>query len=404
MDSSTLPFALQLPPDVPFAFSLPALMTQLAPLVDQRARRGVRYPLVPLLTIAVLAKLAGYCRLTAIAAWAQLRATELAQLFGLNRATMPHVSTWSRILGTAVDPTALEQALSTFFCPDASLVAPARGSIVLAVDGKTLRGTIPLGQTSGVHLVAAYLPETGVVLAQLAVDRKENEIVVVPLLLAQLDLHGTVVVGDAMQTQRHLSLQILDAGGDYVWFVKDNQPGLRSEIETLFTPPPIVAGSAPPTDFVTASRMEKGHGRLEERRITVSSMLTGYSTWPGLAQVFQLERHVTIGGESRLEVCYGVTSLPSSVADAARLLHLVRLEWGIENGLHYRRDVSLAEDAGQLRRGTGPQVMAALNNTVVSLVAQQGQRNLAAVQRTFAYCFDRMLARQMIPVPPGTTS
>lgn len=403
MHSSTLPFALQLPPDLPFAFNLQALMTHLAPLVDQRDRRGVRYPLVPLLTIAVLAKLAGYSRVAEIAAWAQLRAPDLATLFALKRTTMPHPSTWSRMLGSAVEPMALEQALSTFFRPQRT-ASPARGSLVLAIDGKTLRGTIPLGQTSGVHLVAAYLPETGVVVAQLPVDRKENEIVAVPLLLAQLDLRGTVVVGDAMQTQRQLSAQIVVAGGDYVWLVKDNQPTLRADIETLFMPPPVVAGTAAPTDFVSATQLEKGHGRLEERRITVSTLLNTYCDWPALARVFKLERYVTVAGVQTCDVRYGITSLPEPDADATRLLQLVRLEWGIENGLHYRRDVSLAEDASQLRRGTGPHVMAALNNTVIGLVVQQGHRNLAAVQRTFAYCFDRMLARQTIQGPPKTTS
>jgi hypothetical protein len=98
-------------------------------------------------------------------------------------------------------------------------------------------------------------------------------------------------------------------------------------------------------------------------------------------------------GRTSYEVRYGVTSLPASVADATRLLVVARSEWGIENGLHYRRDVSLQEDAGQLRRGTGPQVMAALNNTVIGLLHQHGERNLPAMQRRFAYHFDRMLAQ-----------
>jgi predicted transposase YbfD/YdcC len=262
------------------------------------------------------------------------------------------------------------------------------------VDGKTLRGTIPLGQTQGVHLVAAYLPEQGVVLLQLAVDRKANEIVVVPTLLAQLDLHGTVVVGDAMQTQRAVSAQIVEAGGDYLGFVKDNQPTLLAEIEALFTPPPLTPGhAAPAPDFTTARQVDKGHGRLEERVLTASALLAGYSDWPYLAQVFKLERTVWQQGVPTLhEVRYGITSLPRGVADAERLLVVARAEWGIENGLHYRRDVSRQEDTCQLRRGSGPQVMAALNNAVISLLGQQGERNLPAVQRRFAYQFDRLLA------------
>jgi predicted transposase YbfD/YdcC len=399
MHSTILPFAVPLPSDMPFAFSLTALATHLQVVPDRRKRRGRRYPLPVLLTLAVVAKLAGQSRLEPLAHWARLRATDLAGLFGLQRPTMPHQSTWSRVLGAAVDPDAVEQALHSFFQPPPT-PAP-RASIILAVDGKTLRGTIPLGHTQGVHLVAAYLPEQGVVLGQLAVDRKENEIVVVPTLLAQVDLQGVVVVGDAMQTQRALSAQVVDAGGDYVWFVKENQPTLLHEITELFRPPPITAGhAAPARDFTVDRQVDKGHGRLEERVLTASSMLAGYSDWPYLAQVFKLERTVWQQGVQTLhEIRYGITSVPRAVADGARLMEIARAEWGIENGLHYRRDVTLQEDACQLRRGGGPQVMAALNNAVVSLLGQTGEQNLAATQRVFAYQFERFLAHLNLPRP-----
>jgi len=206
MDSTTIPFTIQLPDDLPFAFSLQALAERFQTLTDQRKARGLRYPLDVLLVVAVLAKLSGHSRLESLTDWARIRAAALAPLFGLKRPTMPHQSTWSRVFGRAVDVDQLEQVLRTFFQEQRhSAEIPARGSIVLAVDGKTLRGTIPNGQTRGVHLVAAYLPETGVVLAQVAVDRKANEIVAVPKLLRQLDLTGMVVVGDALQAQRALT-------------------------------------------------------------------------------------------------------------------------------------------------------------------------------------------------------
>lgn len=190
------------------------------------------------------------------------------------------------LFAEAVDVQTLEAALSTCFQEgQATAEIPARGSLILAVDGKTLRGTIPAGQTRGVHLVAAYLLETGVVLAQLAVDTKENEMVVVPTVVAQLDLTGRVVVGDAMQTQRQLSTQVVESGGDDLWFVKDNQPTFYADIERLFTPLPALPGtSEEPTDFTTAQQIDAAHGCLEDRRITVSSWLQDYSTWPYLAQ------------------------------------------------------------------------------------------------------------------------
>jgi predicted transposase YbfD/YdcC len=390
-----IPFNVALPADVAFAFSLDTLMERLGQVVDRRKRRGRRYALDMLLTVAVLGRLAGQTHLAPLADWAQLRATDLAHLFGLSRTTMPHQHTWSRIFGDAVAIETLEAVIRDFFVDQiGTSEVPARGSIVLAIDGKTLRGTIPAGHTRGVHLVAAYLPERGVVLAQLAVDQKANEIVAMPQLLAQLALTGMVVVGDAMQAQRNLSIQIVEAGGDYLWFVKDNQPRLLADMELLFERPRLTKGwSDPTTDFVTVRQVEKGHGRLEERTLTVSRMLREYVDWPYLDQVFRLERIVSERGKRTVEVRYGITSMPPTVADAGRILEVARAEWGIENGLHHRRDVSLAEDGCQVRRGSAPQVLAALNNTVIGIVAQTGERNLPAAQRTFAYAFDRMLAQ-----------
>jgi predicted transposase YbfD/YdcC len=395
MDSTTIPFTLQLPLDLPFVFSLQALAERLQTLRDKRDARGVRYPLDVLLLVAVLGRLAGYTHLEPLADWARLRARDLAALLGLTRQTMPHQSTWSRVFGHAVDVDELERVLGEFFHEQHSTSeVPARATLVVAVDGKTLRGTIASGQTRGVHLVAAYLPETGVVLAQVAVDSKENEIVAVPKLLRSLNLTGMVVVGDAMQAQRALSIQVVEAGGDYVWFVKDNQKALLADLELLFERPRLAKGwSDPSTDFTTATTVDKGHGRLEQRTLTVSRMLKGYIDWPYLDQVFRLERQVTKDGTTTTEVRFGITSVPPEVATARRLLAIARTEWGIENGLHHRRDVTLKEDACQVRRGQAPQVLAALNNAVIGIVRSAGVDNLAHAQRAFSYAFDRLLAR-----------
>jgi len=345
----------------------------------------VRYPLDVLLLVAVLSRLAGATRIEPMADWARLRARELGTLLGLTRARMPHQSTWSRVFAHAVASDELEQLLGAFFAEQqATSELAERGSSVLAVDGKTLRGAIPPGHTRGVHLVAAYLPAQGMVLAQLAVEHKENEIVAVPKLLAHLDLGG-VVVGDAMQTHRALLIQVVEAQGDDVWFVKENHKALLADLELLFEhPQPTKGWSDPTTDCTTARQVSKGHGRLEERRITVSRMMKEDVDWPYLDQVFRLERHATGQGTTTVEVRYGITSLPPEVASAQRLLEMTRAHWGIENGLHDRRDVTLEEDRCQVRRGQAPPVMAARNTTVVGIVQQAGERNLAAAQRAFS--------------------
>lgn len=392
---TTLPFRFDLPETVPFAFSLTALAEHLAPLVDQRKRRGKRYPLVPLLLTAVLAKLAGYPRLEDLSDWARLRAADLTALFGLSRSSMPHQATWSRIFAYALDLAEFEARLSSFFqAQRQSAEVPERGSIVLALDGKTLCGTIPAGHSRGVHLLAAYLPKEGIVLAQTAVEHKENEIVVAPMVLAHLPLEGVVVVGDALHAQRALSIKIVEAKGDFLWFIDQNQPTVHDDISQLFVEPEVAKGwSLPPTDFETVRRCESGHGRVEERVITVSSMLQDYTPWPYLAQVFKLERRWWDAKGEHSDVRYGLTSLPREVASPEDLLRIARTEWGIENGLHHRRDVTLEEDACQLRRGKAPHTNAALNNLVVSIVLSSGETNLAAVQREFAYAIDRAFAR-----------
>ena len=197
-----------------------------------------------------------------------------------------------------------------------------------------------------------------------------------------------------MFDRRSLSSKIVQAHGDYLWTVKENEKGFYQDIEVLFQPHRKRAGtSAPPNDFRGARTVEKGHGRIEKRTITVSSMLADYSDWPELAQVFKLESQRTDAlGITKTKVRYGVTSLPVYLANPKRLLALSRGHWGIENGLHYRRDATMREAHAQLRMGHAPEMLAVLNNAVLGLFARQGASNVAHARREFAYHFDKALA------------
>jgi len=257
--------------------------------------------------------------------------------------------------------------------------APSAGEAAVALDGKTLRGSRKQG-APGVHLLSALAHHVGLTLAQQAVDDKSNEITHVETVLRQLVLQGRVLTMDALLTQRHVAQTIVDAEGDYVMIVKDNQPQLRADIELVFTLPP--AGDRQET----ARTVDIGHGRIEQRNITTSEALVGYSDWPGLAQVFELGRHVIPQKttEERVEVVYGVTSLNSERGTPERLLDLVRSHWQIENKSHWVRDVTFDEDRSQVRCGNIPQVMAALRNTTIGLLRWAGYSNIAAACRRFA--------------------
>ena len=311
----------------------------------------------------------------------------------LNRPTMPHRTTISRILGKATKVDEFEQLAGRFF--EAGLSGDQE--IVIAIDGKTLRGTIEAGESQGLHLLAAFVPGQGVVLMQAEVGCKENEIVVAPQVLEGLELRDRIVLGDALHTQRQLSAQIVARGGDYIWKAKDNQPQLKEDITVAFEPAPCAPGhSAVSSDMRTASTVGKGHGRLEHRSITVTQELKDFVDWPGAQQVFKLEQQVRKlkTGEESHKTLYGVTSLSADRAGPTQLLAIIRSYWGIENGLHYRRDVTLGEDRCHLRLGNAAHMMAAINNLALGLILRSGHDNVPEARR--AYCADPLRALKLI--------
>lgn len=359
------------------------LWERLARLGDARHPQGKRYPLPLVLVLLVFAKLGGEDHPSGIADWVALRRVALQQVLGRSLPHTPHHNTFRRVLAHAVDPAELDSTLGAFFRSRATVSE----QVVISLDGKTVRGTIATPDGRGEHLLAAYLPEAGVVVGQMAAGGKDNEIRVAPAVVRDLDVRGKVVVADAMHTQRELSAQIIAAEGAYLWVAKDNQPTLRADIAHLFTADDrTVAGGRIAGDRRIARHHDKGHGRRETRVLTASQDLNAYSDWPGLAQVFQLERQRihTKSGKTAQEVVYGLTSLPADVASASQLLALSRAYWGIENGLHYRRDVTLHEDATRLTQGHAGRVMATLNNLVIGLVRLGGHTNLAATRRRCA--------------------
>jgi len=369
--------------DEGYVFDFGSLYCAFEELPDRRKDHGKRYALALVLVLIVLAKLCGEDQPYGIAQWVRERAEQLTKLLGLSRPTLPSHNTYRRILRDIVPVEELQAVVRRFLCG----VCEATDAWLVSVDGKTLRGSVPVGQKKGVHLLAAYLPQAGVVLTQVAVEGKENEIRAAPRLLQSLDLRGKVVMGDAMLTQRKLSKQIVAGGGDYVWLVKKNHPQLRREIATLFDPQTCPASSStPPDDFRYAQRKNKDHGRLEQRTLTASSLLNDYLTWPHMQQVFRLEHRATLLQDStqREEVVYGLTSLTPTEASAERLLDITRDYWGIENGLHYRRDKTLHEDGTRMTHSPLAEAMATLNNLIIGLMTWQGWRFLPSARRYYS--------------------
>ena len=298
---------------------------------------------------------------------------------GLERPQAPHRTTYSRILGETLDVAELEEAVGRFF--SARLT---EGQLVqVVIDGKTLRSSIPAGDSRGVHLMAAYLPSEGVVLAQVEVDGKENEIKAAPRLLEAIDLRARWSAATPCWPSVNCRRKS--------WSPGENTSGLSNRTS------PNCATTSPPS-----SKTDRRRGR--GRRILLSRHV-GQGAWThptagadrqrrlgalsGLArgrQVFRLEPRFEYVKTGRVswETCYGITSLGPEQATPQGLLEIARTHWNIENGLHYRRDETLREDWCHLRLGHAQRMMAAVNNLVLGLLLRRGVSNVPQQRRRYA--------------------
>jgi predicted transposase YbfD/YdcC len=260
--------------------------------------------------------------------------------------------------------------------------------VVVSMDGKVMRGTIDIEVSDGLCLLAVFLPGEGVTLAQVAIESQQNEITAAPTWLEYVDLRNKVVIGDALHTQRPVSIQIGKAGGHYLWTVKGNQPQLLQDLQDWFDPNvKLLPGmGCPPKDFRSATTTSKGHGRIEVRTLTTSSQLNDFLDWPFLQQVFKLERFITLSktGKIRHEIIYGVTSLSAELASPDRLLQMLRSYWQIESGLHYPRDVTLHEDDTRFKKNSAAHNMAIINNLGLGLLANSDFPFIPSARRYFA--------------------
>lgn len=363
------------------ASSAMALLELLAAVPDPRRPRGIRHGLPGILAVGIAAVLSGARSFAAIGHWVADADADLLAALGFRGGRGPSESAIRRAFGR-LDADKLDAVLAAWLWTRTRVVGQRR---VIAVDGKTVRGA-RTRDTSGntisaaPHLVAAFDHGSGAVLGQLAVTAKSNEIPAVRTLLAGFDLEGVVVTVDAMHTQTDTAQLIVEAGGDYVFTVKGNQPTLYAACKAL-----------PWRDVPARSATSQGHGRRVTRTIKVVTA-PAWVEFAGAVQVAQLRRTVTRKGKKTVEVVYLITSADARRASPATLAAWVQGHWGIENRLHWVRDVTFDEDRSQVRTGAAPQVMATLRNLAISLLRLAGWTNIAHALRHHAADNRRPLA------------
>jgi predicted transposase YbfD/YdcC len=343
------------------------LLRQLAAVKDSRDPRGRRFSLVSLLLVALCATAAGFGSYRAMAQWAA--AADLAErarlglrargAFGLVRT--PSADTVRRAL-TVVRPGELEVLLR------------ARGTAVetIAADGKVLRGS--RGGSAGTVTVIGAMTQDGILVAQLKVADKSNEIPALAPLLSVLDLKGVVVTADALHTQvESAKVLVEEMGAHFVLTVKRNQRDLWKACRSI------------PWKKVRArhEESETGHGRLETR--VVQAVTWTDLAFPHVRQVARIIRHRTdrATGRRGRETVYLITDMSSGQASPADLGRYARGHWGVENKIHYVRDVTFREDASRIRTGHGPQNTSTLRSVAMNYLRTTGS-SIADAQRQVA--------------------
>lgn len=403
-------------PKTDLAEQAPSLIEALSAVPDPRRARGVRHELLIVLVLACCAVLAQHSSYVAIAEWVADSGHGVLAALGWSDVTsrrrrrgLPCESTIRRLLNS-IDAPALEAALGSWAArhlatrrlldPSRRLLPRAEQSRVIALDGKTRRGSAARGTSEAdaiaaagggrVHLVAALDVEAGVVLGQAACDMsagKGGEIATARQVLQDLHqrglLAGAVITMDALHTQRGHADLLHDAGADWIFTVKGNQPTLQARLKALNW-----------TDVPVGDRIrEAGHGRRETRTIYVMSIenipdRARYGVaefFPHAAQAIKLIRRIRRrDGRWHTETVYAITSLGYRGAHPSLLAAWIRGHWRIENSLHWVRDVTFGEDASQVRVGSGPQVLSALANLAISALRLAGADNIAAGRRRHA--------------------
>jgi predicted transposase YbfD/YdcC len=353
----------------------PGLLALLAGVADPRHRRGIRHRLMIILALAVCAVLAGARSFTAIAEWAADADEQTLARLGVT-GTVPSESTFRRTL-QRLDADAFDDLAGRWA---AQRTAPQPGARrVIAVDGKTLRGSGHGGQDSR-HLLAAPGHAHGVVLGQVEVDATTNEIPRFSALLDRIEITDAVITADALHAQHAHAEYLHRRGAGYLLIVKRNQPGLHAQLAAL-----------PWREVPVAyTKRERGHGRTERRTLKVTAVAAGLA-FPHAAQAIQITRRRKVKGKWSRESCYAVTSLTVTQASPAQLAAIIRGHWGIEDRLHWVRDMDFDEDRSQIRTASGPRIMASLRNLVVTILRLAEARNIAAALRYHARSSSRPL-------------
>jgi predicted transposase YbfD/YdcC len=346
---------------------LASFQTHFADIEDPRVERTRRYEVLDIIVIAVCAVICGADDWVDVVAWGQAKLDWLRQYLPLPNGIPSH-DTFGDVFGR-LKPEQFE----TSFLNWVQAVMGASGGKLVAIDGKTLRRSHDrrLGKNA-IHMVSAWASANHLLLGQVKVDEKSNEITAIPALLEMLTLGGCVVTIDAMGTQTEIARVIVDQGADYVLAAKDNQGHLYEDVVATFQEAEQCQFEHVPHSY--AKTTNKGHGRVEIRecwaieRLDYLEALRTAEDWAELRSLIMVRAERRLGTAVSVERRYYISSLADS---AERLLSIIRSHWGVENELHWCLDVAFREDDSRIRKGDGAQNFSFLRRLALTLLKRE---------------------------------
>ena len=354
------------------------------PLADLRQRAKVLYPLDEVLLLVLLGVIAGCESWVEIARYGEKKLALLRRFRPFEDETPSHDQ-----LGDIFAVLDAEQFQTCFVAWVTSLTGLDAG--IIAIDGKTLRRSYQDGGAKApIHMVSAWSATQNLVLGQVKVADKSNEITAIPKLLDMLTIKGAVVTIDAMGCQREIAAKIIEGQADYVLALKGNQGTLRDDVEEFFTEQNANNyADCKPSRHQT---LEKSHGRIETRTVTAVDAIDWLKerhAWVGLTSIVMVESRREIAAKSEHETRFYITSLS---ACAERISAAIRGHWGIENGLHWVMDMVFRDDECRIRKKNAPANFATVKHMASNLLRQAPGKDSLRVKRKVAAWDDDYLA------------